>query len=603
MTFNKFVPCIVMNKIKYIIAVLFPLFLFINISQAQNFYSQVSSKKVQVGVPFEYSVVFTINTGNYTPPNFKDFDVISGPNQSSSYQNVNGVGSQQIIISYGLVAKREGKFTIGPSSTMSGSQKLETEAINVEVVKGNVNSNDNETQNTSKNSSGDLFIKTSANKNKCYVGEQITILQKVYSRSQIVGFQKFSQPTYEGFYSQAQESSSKGQVAIENIDGVSYYTFELFRTIAIANKSGKTILNSIQGDIVIRKQTTAKPKNIFEQFFGATSYEDIPINTKSKSIAIEILPLPEIGKPESFIGAVGDFNYKVDVTRNELKANDAFNLKMIITGNGNLKLINAPTLKLPDGFESYDPKITESNNSKMFDFLIIPRKEGVFTLNNLDFSYFDLNSKKYITKSAKIIKINVLAPDQNSNEAKIFSSQTKIKETENDIRYIKKEDFFLIKSENEFFNSFTHILFLVFPLIALATGLFLRKNHIKNNSNIILVKERKAAKLAKKQLITAEKLMKEQKKDEFYTEILMALTTYLGNKLNIPKAELSKESITKSLQLKNINHSTIQNLTNTIDTSEFAKYAPGSVSGNLQEVYNNTVELIANLEQQINKKI
>jgi hypothetical protein len=171
-----------MNKIKYIIAVLFPLFLFINISQAQSFYSQVSSKKVQVGVPFEYSVVFTINTGNYTPPNFKDFDVISGPNQSSSYQNVNGVGSQQIIISYGLVAKREGKFTIGPSSTMSGSQKLETEAINVEVVKGNINSNDNETQNTSKNSSGDLFIKTSANKNKCYVGEQITILQKVYSR-------------------------------------------------------------------------------------------------------------------------------------------------------------------------------------------------------------------------------------------------------------------------------------------------------------------------------------------------------------------------------------------------------------------------------------
>ena len=603
MTFNKFVPCIVMNKIKYIIAVLFPLFLFININRAQSFYSQVSSKKVQVGVPFEYSVVFTINTGNYTPPNFKDFDVISGPNQSSSYQNVNGVGSQQIIISYGLVAKREGKFTIGPSSTMSGSQKLETEAINVEVVKGNINSNDNETQNTSKNSSGDLFIKTSANKNKCYVGEQITILQKVYSRSQIVGFQKFSQPTYEGFYSQAQESSSKGQVAIENIDGVSYYTFELFRTIAIANKSGKTILNAIQGDIVIRKQTTAKPKNIFEQFFGATSYEDIPINTKSKSIAIEILPLPEIGKPESFIGAVGDFNYKVDVTRNELKANDAFNLKMIITGNGNLKLINAPALKLPDGFESYDPKIIESNNSKMFDFLIIPRKEGVFTLNNLDFSYFDLNSKKYITKSAKIIKINVLAPDQNSNEAKIFSSQTKIKETENDIRYIKKEDFILIKSENEFFNSFTHILFIVLPLIALATGLSLRKNHIKNNSNIILVKERKAAKLAKKQLITAEKLMKEQKKDEFYTEILMALTTYLGNKLNIPKAELSKESITKSLQIKNITHSTIQNLTNTIDTSEFAKYAPGSVSGNLQEVYNNTVELIANLEQQINKKI
>jgi hypothetical protein len=573
-------------------------------NHAQNFYAQVSSKKVQVGVPFEYSVVFTINTGNYTPPSFKDFDVVSGPNQSSSYQNVNGVGSQQIIISYGLVAKKEGKLTIGPSTTMAGSQKLETSAIVVEAVKGNAGgtNNSSDPQYNSKVSGGDLFIRTGVSKNKCYIGEQLTITQKVYCRFQIVGFQKFSQPTYDGFYSQAQESTSKGQVAVENVDGVNYYTYELFRTVAIPNKSGKITINPIQGDIVVRKQSTSKPKNIFEQFFGAASYEDIPVNAKSKALSLEVLALPEEGKPESFNGAVGNFSCKVQTTRTELKANDAFNLKMTITGKGNIKLIDAPKIKLPEGFESYDPKISETVNSKTFDYLIIPRNEGDFVLNDLDFSYFNLDTKKYVTIPSDEVKIKVLAPDPNSPGATVFSAQSQVKETENDIRYIKKGDFILAKNELEFFNSFTHIVFLILPIIALGTGLFLRRNYIKSNSNLVLVKERKAAKLAKKQLLTAEKLMTQQKKDEFYTEILTALNNYLGNKLNIPVADLSRENINHILTQKQIDIQSIQKLSATLETSEYAKYAPGAVSGDLQQVYKNTVDLIADLEQQLNKK-
>lgn len=597
-----------MSKIKIWIVILFSITFLVQTNKAQNFYAQVSSKKVQVGVAFEYSVVFTINTGNYTPPNFKDFDVVSGPNQSSSYQNVNGVGSQQIIISYGLVAKKEGKLTIGPSSTMSGNQKLETQPITVEAVKGNVTNNGGnngqpDQQYNSKISGGDLFIRTGVNKNKCYLGEQLTITQKVYSRYQIVGFQKFSQPTYDGFYSQAQESASKGQVAMENVDGVNYYTYELFRTVATANKSGKINLSPVEGDIVIRKQGASKPRNIFEQFFGAASYEDVPVNAKSKSISVEVLELPEEGKPESFNGAVGNFTSKIQSSRTELKANDAFNLKMIITGKGNIKLIDAPKIKLPEGFESYEPKISETPNSKTFDYLIIPRSEGDYELKNLDFSYFNLDTKKYVTCPSGEIKIRVLPPDPNAPGAQVFSSQSQVKATENDIRYIKKGDFVLAKSETEFFNSFTHILFLILPLFALAGGLFLRRNYIKSNSNIALVKERKAAKMAKKQLVTAEKLMNENKKDEFYTEILTALNNYLGNKLSIPVADLSRENITSVLNKKQIETTILQKLTSTLETSEFAKYAPGAVSGDLQQVYKNTVELIADLEQQLNKKV
>lgn len=594
-----------MKRIRFWITLLCSTVLLVQSNKAQNFYAQVSSKKVQVGVPFDYAVVIAVNASNYVAPSFKDFDIVSGPNQSNSVQYVNGAMSQQIVISYGLVAKKEGKYTIGSASIVSGGQKLETSAVTIEAVKGAAQGGGgtgNDPQINSKVSGGDLFIRTGLSKNKCYIGEQITITQKVYCRFQIIGFQKFSQPTYDGFYSQAQESVSKGQLAMENIDGVNYYTYELFRTIAIANKSGKINLTSVEGDIVVRKQTSAKPKNIFEQFFGAAGYEDIPVTARSKPMSIEVMPLPEEGKPESFNGAVGSFQCKVQTTRNELKANDAFNLKMTVSGKGNLKLINAPVLTLPDGFETYEPKVSESGNSKTFDYLVIPRNEGEYILKELDFSYFNLDTKKYITIPSEEIKIKVLPPDPNSAGAQIYTPQSQVKETENDIRYIKKGDFVLVKSESEFFNSFKHMALLIVPVLGLIGGLFVRRNHIKNNSNQVLVRERKAAKLAKKQLANVEKLMDSGNKDAFYTEILTALNNYLSHKLNIPVAELSRENINKVLQQKQVDEGSMAKLVSTLDTCEYAKYAPGAVSGDLQTVYSNTIDLVTNLEQQLNKK-
>jgi len=588
-----------MKGIKFWIVFLFSSVLLCQNNKAQNFYGQVSSKKVQVGTAFDFQIVIMVNASNYIPPAFKDFDVVAGPYQSNSTQNVNGVVSQQVILSYGLVAKKEGKLTIGPASIISNGQKLESPPISIEALKG---AGAASARDPNKLGGNDLFIKTGVNKSKCYIGEQVTITQKVYCRLQIVGLQKFSQPAYDGFYSQAQESTSKGIVAVENVDGVNYNTYELYRTEAIANKSGKIILNPIEQGLVVRRQSNSKPRNVFEQFFGASAYEDINVTANSRPVTVEVLPLPEEGKPENFNGAVGNFQYKIQTTRNELKANEAFSLKMTVSGKGNLKLLGAPTIHLPDGFETYEPKVSESSNSKTFDYLVIPRNEGEYLLTGLDFSYFNLETKKYVTASASEIKIKVLPPDPNSPGAQVYSQQSQVKETENDIRYIKKGDFLLLKSETEFFNSFTHIALIVSPLIALFAVLFFRRNHIKNNSNITLVKERKAAKLAKKQLMSAEKLMNENKKDEFYTEILNALNNYMSHKLNIPVADLSREKINLILLQKQISDNTKSKLMATLDTSEYAKYAPGAVSGDLQQVYKDTVDLVTDLEQQLTKK-
>lgn len=572
---------------------------------AQKFYAQVNSKVVQVGQMFELTFVINAAASEFVAPSFKDFDVASGPNQSSSVQIINGQMSQSISLSYLLIPKREGKLVIGAASINSNGHKLESNPITVEAVKGNAPQQaaaGNSGAANVKSDGSDIFIRTNLSKTKCFLGEQIVISQKVYSRHQIIGFQKFNPPTYEGFWSQSLESTSGNQTAVENVDGVNYYTYELFRNIGTPNKIGKISLKPIEGEVIVRKQTNTKPRNIFEQFFGTAGYEDVAVKTISRPVSLEVMDLPAEGRPENFSGAVGSFSYKVEASKQELKANDAFNLKVTIGGKGNAKLVDAPKLQLPESFESYEPKVLDGANSKTFDYLIIPRQEGEYTLDNLDFSYFDLDSKRYVTIPSPNITIKVLPPDPNSTGAQVYSPQNQVKETENDIRYIKKGTFNLTKTNTEFFNSFGHLVLLFTPFLLLTGALVARKNYLKNNSNLVAVKERKAAKVARKQLVNAEKLMQANKKDEFYTEILTAIQNYVSHKLNIPLADVSKENVQQSLMKKSVDPGKIIQLVKTIETSEYAKYAPGGVSGNLREVYDNTVKLITEIEEELNTK-
>ncbi|MGZ3885428.1 MAG: BatD family protein, partial [Bacteroidia bacterium] len=267
-----------------------------------------------------------------------------------------------------------------------------------------------------------------------------------------------------------------------------------------------------------------------------------------------------------------------------------------------------PKLKLPEGFESYEPKVSENvsnasgvSGSKTYDYLVIPRVPGEFTLDNLSFSYFDLDKKQYVTVPSPDIKITVTPGDGKSNaSAQVYDHlKQEIKETENDIRYIKKGNFELQKRNAEFFNSAAHILLLILPCLLFVAGLFYRRHYIKQNSNMVAVKGRKAARVAKKQLVVAEKRMKENKKEEFYTEVMTALNNYLSHKLNLPIADLSKDNITKMLQARQVDPGIQLALFDTIQQCEYAKYAPGAVSGDLQAVYTKTVELISSLEDQV----
>jgi hypothetical protein len=593
-------------------------------AQTPSFIAQVSKNKVAVGEVFQ--VAFTLNGSgsNLVYPAFNDFDIYSGPNQSQSMSMVNGTISQSTTLSLFIAAKKEGRFTIGAASVMSGNQKLETKPIVIEVTKGAPQQQQQGNQNAqaqqpqqaqgkeknqyaSEISNDDLFVRTFLSKTKCYLGEQLTLTQKVYSRVDLRGFQNVKFPPYNGFWSQQEVNNQQINLKQENVNGVMYYVAEYSKVYLFPQRAGTISIEAIELDCIVRRQTKRQPRNIFEQFFGAGGYEDVAVKVKSKPVKVDVEDLPTENKPQNFSGAVGDFGYKAEIDKNKVKANEAINLKITISGKGNIKLIEPLKLNLPESFEVYDPK--ESENIKTnggvsgnisYSYLIIPRDKGEFTLNDLGFNYFDADKKQYVSIPSPDIHLTVLEGDPGSAQI-IAPKKHGVDESENDIRYIKTGDLGLKKHDEEFFSSTMHYLLLIFPTLLFFVGLFLVRQHIKANSNIIAVKERKAAKLAKKQLVIAEKYMSANNKEAFFTEVLNALNKYIGDKFALSIVDLSKEKISEMLLSRNVSDATTKNIIDTLNTCEYAKYAPSAVTGDLKKVYNDTIELISKIENQIKK--
>ena len=524
-------------------------------------------------------------------------------------------------ITYILSAKKEGKITIQPGSVSVNGATVQSNSLVIEVVKGspttqnqqNQNNPNQQQQNPTAPSSEDvgnnLFVKTSVNKTKVYQGEQITITHKVYTRYQLRGFQDIKFPDYTGFWSQDVPSNNQQiQLTNENVDGVVYSVAELKRTYLFPQRSGKLTIEPMKVEVVVRKQSNRQPRDIFDQFFGG-GYVDANYSVKSKPITIDVTPLPEANKPVGFAGAVGDYSFKAEVNKDKVKANDAINLTVTITGKGNIKLVDPLKVNFPEDFETYDAKTKDNisatvngvSGSKTFDYLIIPRHEGDYKIDQINFSYFDPEKKQYITLPSPEFKIHVDKGKDGEGAASVFNPRSKedVKVLGNDIRYIKTNNIILRPKENYFFGSTLFYLGLISPFIIFLAFIIVRRKRIEQNKDVVAVKSRKATKMAKKQLKLAENHLKANNKELFYVEIFKALYGYVGNKLNIPTANLNKETITDSLRIKSVTEATIQQLMSTLDNCEFAHYAPTAVSGDLKSIYDNTVELITKIENEI----
>ena len=578
---------------------------------AQKLTIQASKTSVAVGEPFQVTFSMNGSGSEMKVAHLNEFDIYQGPYNSSSMSVVNGVVSQSYSLTYVLGAKKEGKISLGPATINVNGNTITSNVLTIEVSKAGSNTqgnNGNQPGSARATNAGgeNIFLNGTTNKTKVYVGEELTLYYKLYFRVDVSSYSISKMPSMDGCFVQ-DEQTNPSSITQETVDGKQYNVSTLKKTYVIPQRTGKITINPLEADFVVRQQSSRRPQSIWDQMMGG-GYEEVKVKLKSKPLTIEVLPLPEANKPPGFAGAVGNFSFKASVSKDKVKANEAINLTITVTGKGNLKLIDPVKVNFPEDFETYDPKITQNLNntnglggSKTFDYLFIPRHEGDYKIDNLEFSYFDPAKKEYVVLPSPEFNIHVEKGDAKDANASIYTprNQEELKVLGDDIRYIKTNTPDFKSSEDYFFNSVSFWSGIFLPVLGFIVFYFIRKKNREMNRDLVAVKGRKATKMAKKRLVIAEQNLRNAKKEQFYIEISQALYGYVGDKLNISVANLTKENIRNTLALKGVSDSTIENLIQTIDTCEYSRYAPNAVSGDLQSIYNKTVELLTTLENEI----
>ncbi|PIP55185.1 MAG: hypothetical protein COX07_01275 [Bacteroidetes bacterium CG23_combo_of_CG06-09_8_20_14_all_32_9] len=586
---------------------------------AQNIQFTASSKNM-VAAGEQFRVIFSLNakTTSFKAPAMNDFEVLMGPSTSSSsnVQIINGQISQSVSYSYTYIlqATKEGKFTINPAEAVVNGKTYKSNSLTIEVVKGNNTTNQqnnqtqnqNQTNNTGSISNDDIFVRVTLNKSNVYQGEQIVATIAIYTRMNLVGFEDMKFPSYKGFWSDDIENPTQINLKQEKYNGIVYNVGVLKKTLLTPQHAGNITIDPYELTCIVQQKVNRNRQSFFDNFFSG-SYQNVRKKLVSPAITVHVKGLPA-NTPANFSGAVGNFKLEAKLDKNNPKTNEAISYTVKLSGTGNLKLADLPKINFPSDFEQYDPKTTNNINAsangttglKITNYLLIPRHPGEYKIPPVSFSYFDLASQTFKSLSTPEFSINVNIDTANTSTA-IVSEFTKedVKFLGSDIHYIKTPIYTLHKKGKYLISD--PIFYLAYPL---SLGLFLflviwRRKQIKQRADIASMKNRKANRVAKKRLQLSNRYFKENKKELFYEEMTRAVWGYLSDKLIIPVAELSKEKANEELLKKNVSDEFVTQLSEIIDTCEFARYSPVSDNSQMNEVYNNTTELIGKLEQNL----
>jgi BatD DUF11 like domain len=567
----------------------------------------------------QFRLTYTINQqiSSFSAPKFDNFNFLGGPtqSQSSSYNMINGKMSQTFELSYTYYfqAIKEGKFTIQPAQASIGGKVYSSNAVQIEVVKGGkpvpkTNTPSDKPGSTPQQAlpddfnNEDLFLRVMVDKKTAFFGEAITATVKIFSRVNLAQVGNAVPPSFAGFFKNDMETQPLNALVRENVNGQIYSTGVLQRFVLYPQKSGEIAIEPYKIDCIVQQVARNRNGSLLDDFFGP-SVQNVKRTISSKSFKIIVKPLPE-NKPAGFSGAVGDFSMKVNADKSLLKENDALTLKIEISGTGNIKLVESPRLNFPPDFEAYDPKVTSnisaSGNSgnKVFEYLAIPRHSGKFRIPPVEFAYFNPSTGSYKSVTSSDFNINVNKADE-SQTANVVSGLSKedVKFIGNDIRFIKTGKIILLPIGKSLAGSTLFYLYFPILFILFLSLTWLRRKQIRENADLALIRNRKASKIAKKRLKTAEVHLHSNQRGPFYDELLNALYGYLSDKLRISMAELSIEKATEQLQIKRTDESLVRSITALIDRCQYARYAPSGEEGTLNEDYEAAAEIIGKLEQ------
>ncbi|PWK75976.1 oxygen tolerance protein BatD [Mucilaginibacter oryzae] len=588
-----------------------------------------SADRTTIGTGEIFEITFSINANGerFAPPAFAGFQVVAGPNVSNSVSMINGVTSASLAYGYDLMATKEGEFTIGPATIMAGGRPYSTAPIKIKVVKGSAPGGGGGSQGNSrqqqqqqfnapdesniqrgrvKDISKSLFLRTSVDKSSVYLGQQIVMNLRLYTRVAIVNGEPEKIPDLNSFYSQdIKNNNPNAQWRTEVLNGVRYNVTDIKKTILFPEHEGNITIEPAIMNFVIRQQAASSSGDPFDAFFGG--YEDVKYRIKSTPVVIHVKPLPMAGKPADFSGAVGTFNIAASLDKNQIKANDAINYQLKVSGTGNLKLLKPISPNFPPDFEKYDPKVTDtitenengSSGSRRYTYLLIPRHQGDYTIDPVKFSYFNPATGRYVTLTTRAFQVKVAKGTGDNSNVTAFSGAGKqdVKVLSNDIRYIKTGTE-LNEVGSDFYGSGLYYFLLVLGPLGFAGALVYGKWRDKNNADVAGMKSRKAGRVAAKHLAVAKQRLAANDSKAFYEDLFRGLYGYLSNKLNIPYADLNREKIADELKARSLDESLINEMLDTLDMCEMARYAPVSgITG--QQVFDKAQTMINNIESKI----
>jgi hypothetical protein len=566
-----------------------------------------------------FQLVYTVNASgrDLRAPEMNNFEVLAGPFQSSSssIQIINGrqSASESSSFTYTLQAQKTGTFTIPSASIIVGGQKYTSNGVSIKVLPadakqpqggGGQQGGQGAVKSGLAISNDNIFIRTEVSKTNVFEQEAVLVKYKLYSLVDVVQLTNAKLPDFSGFMKQDIEQNKNAQLSIENFNGKNYNTIVLSQTLLYPQHSGVIEIGKANFELVIRIQNRAQVRSIFDDFFDTYTNVSKKLIAPASRITVNALPP---NKPSSFTGTVGHFNVSANISATQTKANDAITLKINIAGAGNMKLIKTPTIKFPEGFETYDPKVTNNfkttssgvTGSKAIEYMFIPRHSGNYEVPSVEFSYFDTQDRSYKVLTTPVYKLQVAKGEGGESPTVVgnYVDKEDVKQIGKDIRYIETSKFELTKEEEPLFGTLISWLMYLIPLlISLGLFVFFRKQVIEN-SDISLVKNKKANKVAQKRLKQAQKLLNEGNKDKFYEEVLKAVWTYLSDKLSIPVAALTKDSVETELTSHKVDSSVISQFIQILNTCEFARFAPNSGQQEMGNLYNETIQAISDLEE------
>lgn len=551
-------------------------------------------------------LVLTVNgTQNVEPIELPVIDGFEsrylGPQTQVSIVNGNYSASKSFI--YVLFSNKTGTFTVPSLAIAIDGKEYRSDPIQIVVADSAAGGEPKTTSGapTSVNLQDKIMLQIEVPKAEVYLHEQIPMNVKLLLGGVRVGDVQYPSLDTTGFTI----SNFVDRQYQKVLDGIGFDVVD-FQTTLSATRTGELTIGpaKLQANLISLSQQKGASSmfgaDIFDNFF--TSYDRRPFIVHSASRVINVLPLPEEGKPEDFTGAVGKYDFLVTATPDQLKVGDPITLRMTVAGQGDLKTINMPVFS-DKSFKIYDPQIKDIDKAKVLEQVIVPTTTDIKEVPKLSFSYFDTETKKYETISRGPFPVVVSAPDP-SDEFKAVGFETSKplhdfkEEVGRDIVFIKEQLDDLRLQGHHFYKSWIFVFLVLLYSAAWSTGLFFYFVRRKLKFDQRFARKIKAPKQARQGLERTKALIQNNDPKDFYAQAVKTLTDYIGNRLHIPSGGLTADGVAPILKDRGIDAKVMSSIRSLFDTADAVRFASAQCDRRkMNEDYEELKKTINHLEK------